>query len=373
MNNLVSALREGVDIVYIACHGLLSTDQPAIPTLVLEGEDGRADLASGQDLAERVRDLPVDRRPRLVVLASCQSAGSGEGLTTSDPQGALAALGPILAQAGVPAVLAMQGSVSLQTLAEFMPAFFSELLKDGQIDRAMAAARGMVRDRPDAWMPVLFLRLRGGKLWYTPGFSGESGKYESTWRSLATFINFGRCTPILGPGLTDHLFGTRRELANSWAKANNYPLGDASRENLPQVAQYLASTQGEVVPQLHFLSDLRNQILKMPQRLPGWENLADDELFVRAGRAVSEEPTEMHAILARLPLPIYITTNPDPSAQRGAAQKRQNPQRSHLSLAPGGAAAARIKRASQARCNPPTGILSFRQREPAGQPGIDRG
>jgi hypothetical protein len=40
-----------------------------------------------------------------------------------------------------------------------MPVFFGELLKDGQIDRAFAVARGKVRQQPDSWMPALFLRL----------------------------------------------------------------------------------------------------------------------------------------------------------------------------------------------------------------------
>ena len=86
-------------------------------------------------------------RPRIVVLASCQSAGSG-GV-------GLAALGPRLAEAGVPAVIAMQGNVLMTTAAEFMQSFFKELLVDGQIDRAVAVARGNVRRSPDDWMPVL--------------------------------------------------------------------------------------------------------------------------------------------------------------------------------------------------------------------------
>ena len=36
----------------------------------------------------------------------------------------------------------------MTTVARFMPVFFRELQRDGQIDRAMAAARGAVRDRP---------------------------------------------------------------------------------------------------------------------------------------------------------------------------------------------------------------------------------
>ena len=50
----------------------------------------------------------------------------------------------------------MQGSISMPTVAGFMPVFFQELRKDGQIDRAMAVARSAVAQRPDSWsMPVL--------------------------------------------------------------------------------------------------------------------------------------------------------------------------------------------------------------------------
>lgn len=59
----------------------------------------------------------------------------------------------------------------METVAELMPRFFQELAADGQIDRALAVARGpgLVRNRPDAWMPALFLRLRGGRLWDESG------------------------------------------------------------------------------------------------------------------------------------------------------------------------------------------------------------
>ena len=59
----------------------------------------------------------------------------------------------------------MQGKISMETVKTAMPVFFSELLKDGQIDRAMAVARGRVRERTDSWMPALFLRLKGGRIW----------------------------------------------------------------------------------------------------------------------------------------------------------------------------------------------------------------
>src|SRR5262249_52278797 len=81
-------------------------------------------------------------KPRLVVLASCQGAGTGAGEAPAGP-GALAALGPRLVGAGIPAVVAMQGDVSMGTVRVFMPAFFEALRpQNGLVDRAPAAARG---------------------------------------------------------------------------------------------------------------------------------------------------------------------------------------------------------------------------------------
>jgi hypothetical protein len=143
----------GPHILYLVCHGRLVDDEPY---LWLEGAGGSSEPTRGRDLVARVRDLA--RRPLLAVLASCQSAGQGYG-------DVLAALGPQLAQAGIPAVLAMQGNVPMQTVEHMMPVFFRELQRDGQVDRALAAARGDLRGDPSWWMPVLFLRIRDGRLW----------------------------------------------------------------------------------------------------------------------------------------------------------------------------------------------------------------
>src|SRR5205085_8963361 len=105
-------------------------------------------------------------------------AGTGQEPATAD-RGLMAALGPRLAEEGFPAVVAMQGNVTMTTAAAFSKVFFKELIRDGQIDRAMAAGRAAVRDRPDHWAPTLFLRLKSGCLWYTPGFyPGSKGRNE---------------------------------------------------------------------------------------------------------------------------------------------------------------------------------------------------
>lgn len=150
---LTGSLRDGYDILYLVAHG---TFHKGGPWLLLEKPDGALERAAGGELVRRLREMQV--KPRLIVLASCESAGKGTGE-------ALQALGPELAAAGVPAVLAMQGSISTGTVAGFMPVFFHELQKDGSIDRAVSTARGAVRSEPDFWMPALFMRLKSGRLW----------------------------------------------------------------------------------------------------------------------------------------------------------------------------------------------------------------
>lgn len=152
LQNLIAHIRDSsCDIVYLACHGRFTQGEP---WLWLENDQGKSERVKGGELVARLADL--QRKPLLMVLASCESAGSDEA--------ALLALGPRLVEAGVPAVLAMQGKVSLATVTKFMPHFFKELQSDGQIDRAVAVARSLVRDEPDYWMPVLFTRLRSGRL-----------------------------------------------------------------------------------------------------------------------------------------------------------------------------------------------------------------
>jgi len=200
LNNMCEHLRAVYDILYLVCHGALVRGEP---WLWLEDESRAVARVAGAELVTRLKEL--QERPRLVVLASCQSAGTGDEARSGD-DGALAALGPRLAEAGIPAVLAMQGNVSMQTMAQFTPVFFKELQRDGQIDRAIAVSRGAVRARPDAWMPVLFMRLRTGRIWYVPGFGDDRQAFEK-WPALLRSIRRGQCTPILSTYLSEDLLG----------------------------------------------------------------------------------------------------------------------------------------------------------------------
>jgi hypothetical protein len=305
LNNLVTQLRDGYDILYLVAHGTLTKGEPWI---WLEDAAGNIARASGTDLVARLKEL--QERPQLVVLASCQSAGTGDDTHSSDG-GALAGLGPRLAEVGIPAVLAMQGNITMQTVAGFMPVFFKELQRDGQIDRAMAVARGAVRDRADAWMPVLFMRLKSGRIWYVPGFGDDRQAFEK-WPALMRSISRGQCTVILGSNLSESLLGSSREIAQSWADTYHYPMEPHEREDLPQVAQYLSVNQDAQFPREELIDYLRHELIerhgdKLPDTL---RNASLPEITAALGAQTrAANSADPYKVLAELPFPIYITTN----------------------------------------------------------------
>lgn len=153
---IAEALRAGHDILYLVCHGTL---RDGVPYLWLEDADRRVARIPGDDLVRRVADLSPERRPLLVVLASCQSVGVGAGSATPT------ALGPQLVRAGVSAVIGMQGDVPMDLVARLVPRFFAELHRTGAVDQALAVARSALGADAPWWMPVLFLRVREGRIW----------------------------------------------------------------------------------------------------------------------------------------------------------------------------------------------------------------
>jgi hypothetical protein len=332
-NNLLDRLRDGHELLYLVCHGALVRGEP---WLWLEDDDGRVNRVSGAELADAFGRLR--QCPRLVVLASCQSAGAGSEARTND-EGALAALGPRLAEAGVPAVLAMQGNVTMRTVERFMPVFFRELARDGQIDRATAAARGAVSGEPDWWAPTLFMRLKSGRLWYNPGFGGKGAGFEK-WQALIRHIQGGRVTPILGPGLTESLFGSRKEMAQRWAESYDFPMAAHDREDLPQVAQYLAVNQDQMFIRdelsAYLFKELQNRLdpeVTDPASRGRYQALNAaiaeqdlNKLIVAAGAMRQEgDEAEPHRVLAGLPIPVFITTDPSSLLQETLVSAGKRP------------------------------------------------
>lgn len=227
---LVAALRDGPDLVYLACHGSLHRGQPF---LWLEDEDGLAKRVNAQVLVDRLQAL--EHCPLLVALASCESAG-GQGM-----QATLTALGPRLVAAGVPAVLGMQGSIAMTAVATCMPIFFRELLRDGQVDRALAAARASLLASAAWWQPILWMRSSDGSLWDAaapavvpeapreaptnlPSYPGAILGRAADQEALALLLSDGktRLVSVLGPG---GIGKTRLAVAVGWHLRPAFPDG----------------------------------------------------------------------------------------------------------------------------------------------------
>ncbi len=321
LDGITSQLRggRGHNVLYLVCHGYLAGDEPQV---LLEDRAGKGHRVPGTELVDALRDL--EHRPCLVVLASCESAG---GEQPGEERAALAALGPRMAAQGVPAVLAMQGRASIRTLERFVPVFFEELNTHGQIDRAMTRARAEVRGQHDWWVPTLFTRLRDGRLWRQPGFASE-GDF-ARWPGLCSDIANGRCTPVLGPGLTDAFIGSRQEIARGWAHQHHYPLTEYRCEDLPHVAQYLAVEQGLDFPRDKLARYIRQELLRRyRQNLEHGVGAGPLNDLLRAVGAYrrSIDPAEPHAVLARMPLRLFVTAHPAALLEDALRAEGKDPQ-----------------------------------------------
>ncbi len=320
LERLVAGLSDGVDVLYLVCHGALSRHRREA-VLYLQKDDGTTAVVRAAELAERVAELR--QPPRLVVLASCESAGTEDGTSAAGETTAQTSLAPRLAEAGVAAVVAMQGRISMETVEKAMPVFFRELMKDGQIDRALAAARAAVRARRDAWMPALYMRLKRGRIWYVPGFSatGADGDEFPKWKSIVGSVRRQRFVPILGPDVGEHLFGSVRERALGLARDYGFPLAAHHGTDLAKVAQFLSVEESPTEARQAVVRQLHREILK---RRPGLDEdarklslakLLDVVAAEHLGEARDDADPgagDPYRILTELPAPLYVNTSPDP-------------------------------------------------------------
>lgn len=179
-------------IVVLVCHGVRSDDEIV---LALERPDGTLQRVSSDRLAAVFDDLVDNRRPLLAVLMSCLSAGDAHD------HSAAVALGPQLARAGLPAVIAMHGYAPHSFVSRLLPPFFAELRVTGLVDHAIAHARASLNDDEPWWLPVLYSRLEDGRLWAsrihqpsaalerTIGQASEQGRLLDTYKTLHEYLH----------------------------------------------------------------------------------------------------------------------------------------------------------------------------------------
>ncbi len=151
--------------------------------LYLQNDDGSHCLEPASRIVKMLDQLPGRDLPRLVFLAACQSAEGGTDArvrlvdaAVRETDDAFLGLGPKLVTIGVPAVIAMQGRVTPATARNFSTEFYLRLLKHGFVDLAANEARSelTVEGRADAAMPVLFMRLKDGRLFAPDGTSAPA-------------------------------------------------------------------------------------------------------------------------------------------------------------------------------------------------------
>ncbi|NJO83728.1 MAG: CHAT domain-containing protein, partial [Blastochloris sp.] len=169
--NLAAQLRSAPQIVFLIAHG---TVVGGVPYLWLENETGAADKVPGSTLVAMLSRLV--RRPLLFTLLSCRSAGNGYGET-------LSALGPQLSAIGFPAVIAFQGDVAMSTVKGILPPLITELQRDGQIDRALAAARGALGLTQPWWQAVLWIQSEGA-LWQEQSHTDDQSNGDTLLEAI---------------------------------------------------------------------------------------------------------------------------------------------------------------------------------------------
>ncbi len=309
LERLEEALRDGYHVLHYLGHGAFSRRRGQA-ALYLQDESGDVQIVTDDTLIGMLARQTT--HPKLVFLAACQSA-------VRDTGDAFLGLGPKLISVGVPAVVAMQDFVSMETARKLNEKFYQRLAEQGSIDRAMNEARStlLTAGRPDAAVPVLFLRLKSGQLWDIEADArGEilgARNPRIFWSGLIKMIQRGKCIPIVGPRVHNRWLPNPGNVAARWSSIHGYPFPD--KEELARVAQYMASNQGEDFPRYELLDTLKAEFRRrLPEELRpeeemetlvelvdvvGWENLT-------AG-----DPNEAHTVLARLDLPLYLTTNLD--------------------------------------------------------------
>ena len=306
---LEEKLREGYHVVHFVGHGAFSARRGQAALYMQDGE-GRGRRVLDGELASIIARQSM--RPQLVTLIACQSA-------TRSTADAFTGLAPKLVSVGVPAVVAMQDAITVETAQSFESTFYQRLLEHGFVDQAINEARStlLTAGRSDAAVPVLFMRLTSGQLWGAEadvrGLVLGAKQPRIFWSGLIKNIERGKCTPLIGPRAHSQWLPQPADIARDWAEEHGYPFKD--REDLARVAQYIVSSQGEEFAREDLLdTTMRLFIDRLPEGLkPEDEYDTLTELIEAVGwqDVTSDDPNEVHKVLASLNLPLYLTTNVD--------------------------------------------------------------
>jgi len=129
-------------------------------------------------------------------------------------------------------------------------------------------------------------------------------RIESTdWEVLLKRIKDGKCTPFLGAGVYSEGPSLRTAVAKKWSEQYNYPFTDGT--DLARVARYLTVEYGDAE---YASSKYVEELTNVPP--PNFD-----------------DPRDPYSTLAKLPLPVYITTNYDDFMERALINQKRDVKR----------------------------------------------
>lgn len=126
---------------------------------------------------------------------------------------------------------------------------------------------------------------------------------QTDWEVLITRIKDGRCTPFLGAGACYGILPLARDIALEWAERHGYPMEDI--DDLGNVAQYVAITTSDPT----FPKELIAKLL--------------EKVYPEDFGAIEKS----HGLIAKLPSPVFITTNYDDFLYRSLQAVGKKPKR----------------------------------------------
>lgn len=145
------------------------------------------------------------------------------------------------------------------------------------------------------------------------------------WHNLMRHIRHGSCTPILGPGLSESLLGSRREAARLWAASHDYPLGPLDHVDLPQIAQYLSVQEDEDFMRGELADFLRRQLRERHGPLPEGESQHEVPLHDLLCRLGERTILPAFEVLASLPFPVYVCGDATGLLERALERQGKKP------------------------------------------------
>jgi len=129
-------------------------------------------------------------------------------------------------------------------------------------------------------------------------------RIESTdWEVLLKRIKDGKCTPFLGAGVYSEGPSLRTAVAKKWSEQYNYPFPDGA--DLARVARYLTVEYGDAeYASSKYVEELSSVAV------PNFD-----------------DPKDPYSTLAKLPLPIYVTTNYDDFMEQALIKQKRDVKR----------------------------------------------